>query len=514
MGYVSMTTDTLYELFRRWQAGQKSREIAIGLNLDRKTVRKYVQALAASELVDARGPDFETALPVLSKILEDRNRRRSKEAFAELRTYAEQIRSYLNDPQAPLKPKSVYQVLVQKHDLGASYSTFKRFMRTLEVKTSPPLRIEWPPGQRSELDYGVVGAHEDAGSGKKRRVHAFCNVMAMSRLPFVEFVYTQTEVSFVESNVHMCEFYGGVTQTQVLDNLKAGVIRPSLYDPLINRSYAEMLSHYGTFADPCRVASPKDKPKVERFIPTARELFRRLKHLYPQATLAELNAHARTWCLEEYGMRNHGTTGLKPLEVFLKHEKPHLKPLPDSPFEIAVWKEAKVHPDRFIQFERKHYAMPPEYIGQKVWVRKSGEWVKIFSNAKLIRTYRIPKGHRAYDKNDFPEVLREMLEGGYPKFLLEQARPMGEEVYHLIEAILTPHAYLNARRAQGVLQILKENRTHPHFDRVIARAREERRWQCGELRRLFEMASSQESGVVCASQDGKAMMRDIDYYIH
>jgi hypothetical protein len=213
MGYVSMTTDTLYELFRRWQAGQKSREIAIGLNLDRKTVRKYVQALAASELVDARGPDFETALPVLSKILEDRNRRRSKEAFAELRTYAEQIRSYLNDPQAPLKPKSVYQVLVQKHDLGASYSTFKRFMRTLEVKTSPPLRIEWPPGQRSELDYGVVGAHEDAGSGKKRRVHAFCNVMAMSRLPFVEFVYTQTEVSFVESNVHMCEFYGGVTQS-------------------------------------------------------------------------------------------------------------------------------------------------------------------------------------------------------------------------------------------------------------------------------------------------------------
>jgi hypothetical protein len=63
----------------------------------------------------------------LSGILKQLNQRGSKDAFAELGAYREQIRSYLNDPQAPLKPKSVYQVLVQKHDLGASYSTFKRF---------------------------------------------------------------------------------------------------------------------------------------------------------------------------------------------------------------------------------------------------------------------------------------------------------------------------------------------------------------------------------------------------
>lgn len=512
MGYVTMTTDTLYELFRRWQAGQKPSEIATRLGLDRKTVRKYVKALATSAVAAVREPDVETALPALSKVLEALNRRTAKDAFAELGAYRDEILAYLNNPQAPLKPKSAFEVLVQKYDLKTSYSTFKRFMRTLEVKTAPPLRIEWPPGERSELDYGVVGTHEEAG--KRRRVHAFCSMLAMSRLPFVEFVYTQTEVAFVESNVHMFEFYGGVTETQVLDNLKAGVIRPSLYDPLINRSYAEMLAHYQTFADPCRVASPKDKPKVERFIPVARELFRRLKHLYPQATLAELNAHARTWCLEEYGMRKHGTTGLRPLEVFLEHEKPLLKPLPDSPFEMAVWKEATVHPDRFIQFERKHYAMPAEYIGEKVWVRKSGEWVKIFSEGALVRTYRIPKGHRAYDKNDFPEVVREMLEGGYPKYLLKQAQAISPEAGLLVEAILTPHAYLNARRAQGVLEILKAHRTHPRFEDVIQRARRERLWQCGELRRLFEMASSLESGVVCASEEGKAMMRDIDYYIH
>lgn len=513
MGYVMMTLDRLYELFRRSKAGQKGSVIAVATGMDRKTVRKYVQALAASELVGSAETAFEVLMPVLERILKQQNARGSKEAFSALSAYADEISSYLNDSQAPLKPKSAFEVLVQKYDLKTSYSTFKRFMRTLEVKASPPLRIEWPPGHRTELDYGLVGTHDDERSKKRRRVYAFCSVLAMSRLPFVEFVYAQTEGSFVESNVHMLEFYGGVTQTQVLDNLKAGVIKPSLYDPLLNRSYAEMLSHYGTFADPCRVASPKDKPKVERLIPTARELFRRLKHLYPNASLAELNVHARRWCLEEYGMRKHGTTGLKPLEVFLGHEKPMLQALPDASFEIAFWKEAKVHPDRFIQFERKHYALPAEYIGKTVWVRKSGEWVKIFHEAALLKTYRIPQGHRAYDKNDFPEVVREMLDGGYPKYLLQQARQISEDTLHLIEGILSPHAYLNARRAQGVLELIGQHRHDPNFDLIIAKACHMRLRHGSELRRLFETFGSESLQEVPCSDTGRSMMRDISYYI-
>lgn len=513
MGYVRMTLERLYELFRRWRAGQQGSVIASGLAMDRKTVRKYVRALAASELAESKETELEAVMPVLEGILRQQNTRGRKAAFSALSAYAEEIRFYLNDSQAPLKPKSAFEVLVQKYDLKTSYSTFKRFMRTLEVKASVPLRIEWPPGVRTELDYGMVGTHEDERSKKRLRVYAFCSVLAMSRLPYIEFVRAQTEVSFVESNVRMFEFYGGVTQTQVLDNLKAGVIKPSLYDPLLNRSYAEMLSHYGTFADPCRVGTPKDKPKVERLIPTARELFRRLRHLYPTASLAELNVHARAWCLEEYGMRKHGTTGLKPLEVFLQHEKPKLQALPDAPFEIAFWKEAKVHPDRFIQFERKHYALPAEYIGKMVWVRKSGAWVKIFYEGALLKTYPIPQGHRAYDKNDFPEVVREMLDGGYPRYLLHQAQQISEHTVQLIEAILSPHAYLNARRAQGVLEVIGQHRHDPNFDEIIAKACQMRLRHGSELRRLFEAFHSESLQEVPCSDTGRSMMRDISYYI-
>lgn len=57
----------------------------------------------------------------------------------------------------------------------------------------------------------------------------------------------------------MLSYFGGVPRRLVIDNLKAGVIKPDLYDPILNRAYQEMAEHYDTFIDPCRPYSPKDK---------------------------------------------------------------------------------------------------------------------------------------------------------------------------------------------------------------------------------------------------------------
>src|SRR5262249_34698653 len=37
------------------------------------------------------------------------------------------------------------------------------------------------------------------------------------------------------------------------------VVRASLYDPKLNRTYAELAQHYGTLVDPCRGGEPTDK---------------------------------------------------------------------------------------------------------------------------------------------------------------------------------------------------------------------------------------------------------------
>ena len=45
----------------------------------------------------------------------------------------------------------------------------------------------------------------------------------------------------------------------MLDNLTTGVTKADLYDPKLNRSYAELAAHYGVLLDPARRAKPKDK---------------------------------------------------------------------------------------------------------------------------------------------------------------------------------------------------------------------------------------------------------------
>jgi transposase len=52
----------------------------------------------------------------------------------------------------------------------------------------------------------------------------------------------------------------------VPDNTKVAVIKACLYDPQINRSYADMAAHYGTAILPARPRPPRDKAKVEQAV--------------------------------------------------------------------------------------------------------------------------------------------------------------------------------------------------------------------------------------------------------
>ncbi len=198
------------------------------------------------------------------------------------------------------------------------------------------ISIELPPGLEIQIDYGRVGQLTDPVTGRNRVVFAFCGQLSNSRLPFIQFVYTQDQSSFAGSFIDMFEYYDGLIEIQSIDNLKAGVIKPDLYDPKLNRSLQEVIEYYGSFIDPCRVGRSTDKGKVERMIPIVRDLFRILKRIHPTADIHRLNEHALCWCRDDYGQKEHGTTGREPLEIFEQTEKQSLKPLPRERFEAPV----------------------------------------------------------------------------------------------------------------------------------------------------------------------------------
>lgn len=517
MGYRHLATQDMYDIYRRWHGGQSISAIAKSTAIDRKTVRKYINrvlkaGLTRQNALVARENFFATAGGILPTL------RRSRNTRCLLEPYTEELRRLINDHDEPVKPKTAYLIISQKYELSVSYETFKIFAREHRLRPGSQkaiMRIEADPGIETQLDYGKVGMITDPLSGDRRIVWAFCGILAHSRLPFIQFVYTQKAVSFCNSLIDMAEFYEGTTATMRMDNLKAAVIRPDLWDPTINRSLAEVAEHYGFFVDPCRIMRATDKGKVERQMPVARELFRRLKHLYPSEGLSELNAHALTWCRQEYGMRKHGTTGMLPWQVFQDVEKATLKKLPAERFQVGEWKQAKVHPDRFVALNRKYYCVPEEYTGTTVWLRSTDKILHIFDGEKLLRMYAIGGKLRSWLPQDFPEGPREMMDGSYPRLLLKEAQRYGQAAVRYVEFLLQPHAYLNARRARGVLTIMQQYASLPLFSALCSTAltRHVRQPQafkvlCEDERRQLHLRLPLD-----VSETGRAMTRPIDYYI-
>lgn len=176
----------------------------------------------------------------------------------------------------------------------------------------------------------------------------------------------------------------------------------------------------------------------------------------PLLTLAEANMKIKDWITNVYGRRKHGTTQLEPYKVFTETEQPKLLSLPLDEFEISEWKIATVHPDHYIQVNKKAYSMPKEYIGEEVMVKVNERTISIYFKEELIKQHTVPLGFRQTDITDFPDEMRHRLDTGMPFYLREQAGQFCPELEKLITRVLKPNAYLNLRRAQAILNIAKE----------------------------------------------------------
>ena len=418
MAYKRIIVMDIYEIIRRWHDQQSTTHIAIALNNDRKTVSKYIAIAKDLGLSpDQPLPAKDMVIDLLQQAIAKNNRPATAQEILE--PFLPEITNLVNDKYNSLKPKIAFEVICEKHDITGkvSYSSFKNFVRNHQIIIYPEkstCRIEVAPGIQVQIDYGKAGYLFDPKTNKKRTVYAFIATLSYSRYKYVEFVFKQDQQSFVASNVNMFEFFGGVPEYITLDNLKTGVIKPDLYDPTLNKTYQEMAEHYNCFLDPCRVRHPKDKGKVERDVQTVRQAFGKLIALHPNMDINQANHFIKQWSKNEYGQKEHGTTHLKPYPTFIETEQPALKPLPQEHFEIAQWKQAKVHPDQYIQFNKKGYTVPRQYVGKIVSVRGTHSIVQIYYQHQLIKQHSVAKGFRQTDLKDFPQNVQAALDKGFP----------------------------------------------------------------------------------------------------
>ena len=346
--------------------GWSQRRIARELDINRETVARYWEEEPVSKpAISTPGSGPQDSKPAISTA-GICGRKSLCEIFADPITAK---------AEAGLSAQRIYQDLKQEVSFEGSYQSVKRFVRHLK-KTVPKKvwRIEVAPGEEAQVDFGL-GAPLVDKDGKKRRTWFFRIVLSYSRKGYTEAVLRQDTETFIRCLENAFRFFGGVTATLNLDNLKAAVIKADWADPELNPKLAAFCRHYGVIPLPCIARTPEHKGKCESDVKYVKS------NALAGHTFTELpaeNLHLSNWERTVADVRIHGTTR-KQVAALFAQEKHSLLPLPDSLF--PVFKEARrtVHRDSYVEVDKAYYDVPPEYIGLDVWVRWDGREVRVFN---------------------------------------------------------------------------------------------------------------------------------------
>jgi transposase len=149
------------------------------------------------------------------------------------------------------------------HPDGLRYTAFCDRYREWAKRHSPVMRQVHIAGDKLFVDYaGMKATFVDPQTGEIIEVELFVAVLGASNYTYAEATRTQQVADFVSSVSRAFSFIGGVTRAVVPDQLKSAVTIACRYDPLIQRTCAELGRHYATTIMPARPRSPR-KAKVE-----------------------------------------------------------------------------------------------------------------------------------------------------------------------------------------------------------------------------------------------------------
>lgn len=458
------------EILLHWHAGRCQSEVADSLGVDRKTVKKYLAPAIEAGIVPgdvARSQEQwqDLVRGWFPELVDTTLRQVTWPQIAVHRDYiAEQLR-------AGVTKATIHQRLRDEHGLTASCASLKRWIAANLAEEAMRSRVtvlrgEVEPGSEAQIDYGYLGSWTDPATGRLRRVWAFVMVLSCSRLLFLRPVLTMDQAAWTRAHVEAFEFFGGVPERLVPDNLKTGVERPDLYDPRLNRSYAELAAHYGVLVDPARAGKPKDKARVERPMPYCRDSFFRGRTF---ASLAHMQDEALRWSREVAGARScRPLDGAAPAAVFAAVEENALRALPREPFVLAHWSRAKVGPDIHVKCGRALYSVPWRHIGQSVDLRATQDMVQVFASGELIASHMwIERGKRTEMGHYPPEKIAFHMRT--PTWCRTRAAEIGPATTQVVAALLVDNALFRLRAAQGVLG-LAEKYSPARLEAAAARA--------------------------------------------
>jgi len=299
-----LTQEEFIEMKILKKHGKSIRKIAKETNRSRNTVRKH---LKAKDL-----PKYRARPKVVSK----------------LNPYIDYLKNRIELAEPHFLPATVLFREIQEQGYSGKITILRSFLQTIRKKEDKPIqRYETEPGEQMQVDWATL-------RGGSHPLKAFVAVLGYSRKMYIEFTESEDEVTFLRCHQNAFEYFGGVCEKTLYDNMKTVVIERNKYGKGqhgFQKTFLDFAKHYGFMPKLCQPYRPQTKGKVERAI-------RYFKHSFyfplitkedKELTLGKLNFEAKRWLRDTANPRRLRDKKNSPDQLFAV-ERAFLQPLPPS----------------------------------------------------------------------------------------------------------------------------------------------------------------------------------------
>jgi transposase len=460
------------QLLRLHGQGYGKKAIARQLGMSKNTVKAYLQKIETGEFT------IDSLLSLDEPVLEGK-------LFAGNPSYKQDRYEGIKDElgyfskelvKVGVTRRVLWDEYRQSNPDGYRYTQFCHHLGQYMKNKNPSMVLQHNAGEKLFIDFaGEKLSYIDRETGEIIECQVFVACLPHSDYSFTMAVRSQNTGDFIYALSCCLNQLGGVPQTLVPDNLKSAIIKANRYEPDINQVLEDFANHYGTTITPARVRKPKDKALVENQVKLVySRVYARLRnqqffdlHQLNMAITEKVKEHNQTRMQQKDYCRE---------EKFLSDEKPVLKPLAETAFEIKFYKELKVAKNNhiYLSCDKHYYSVPFIHTGSKAKVIYTRSMVRIYVKGEQVavhpRNYK-PSGYST-DKEHLCSQHRHYLDRS-PEYYKNKALAKSNVFFQVIEKLFGQDKYPEQlyRTCDGLMGL--QRKTDPaQFDKACSMALE------------------------------------------
>jgi transposase len=338
--------------------GVSQREIAARLGINRRTVRRLVEAGEPPRYSRApSGSIIDAFEPVIVRLLAEW-------------------------PQ--IRAPRLTEILREDYGYEGGVDLVRKRLAVLRPRSvqRPAQRTGYRPGQVLQVDWAEMPTRPRI-AGRERRVYALICTLPFSGASTAHFSFDMTIESFLEGHVRAFDWLGGVPRECVYDNLRSAVARREGEQITWNARFVQLRGHYAFHATACTPATPREKGAVEGAVRHHKTGFWPARRF---GSLPELDLVYADW-RDRIALPRRHASGHYVVAERLAHEREQLRSLPPVAFDAAGRRATRVPLDGYLKHAGSFYRAPEALVHQRVELRWDRDRVWVEHRGQHVRDY-------------------------------------------------------------------------------------------------------------------------------